>query len=148
MSRYVSISGAILLLFTTYCTIFLMAMETCEHGTAEFLYTAFVKIGYLNLIALFLLYLGYQNKGNLTIAVVATSLLGMSWIVVDGFLIFEQVMLRGMAPCYGYYLEDGDYGSIVYFYGPYFLFVYLTLLVTLMYQYIIKLDVTYKLKRF
>lgn len=125
-----------------------MALEDCEHGTADHLYTAFVKVGYMNLIALFFLFIGYRNKGNLTTAIVSSAMLGMSWVVVDGFLIFEQVNIRGLAPCFGSYLEDGDYGGIVYYYGPYFLFFYLALLVMLLYQYLVKLDVHYKMKYF
>ncbi len=148
MNRYFGLIGSILLLIVTYVTLTLMALETCEFGNADKLYMAITKVAYFNLFALFFLWIGYKNKGNLTTAFVSMSMLGMSWIIVDGFLIFEQVNLRALAPCYGSYLEDGNYGSIVYFYGPYFLFFYAILICALMFFYIIRLDLSYRMKRF
>lgn len=148
MNKYFGLLGSILLFITTFTTLTLMALEGCDHGMAEKLYTAITKVAYLNLFSLFFLWLGYKEKDNFTTAIVSISMLGMSWIVVDGYLIFEQVNIRKMAPCFGAYLEDGDYGTLVYFYGPYFMLFYLILIVVLLYYYIIRLDLPYRLKRF
>ena len=148
MARFIGLTGSILLFATSFLTVLLLAMETCENGTASYFYNALVRVGYFNLIAMFLMWIGYSERGNWTVAFVAASILAMSWVMIRGFLVFEQVNMSGFAPCYGFYLEDGDYGEVVYWYGPYFGFFYLFLICIFMYTYIIKLDTPLMRKRF
>ncbi|GEM_PF-5813976 len=148
MSGVIGFFGAVLLFVTSVATVLMLAMETCENGTADYFYRAMVNVGYLNLIAFFLMWIGYKERNKWTIGLVAAGILSMSWVMVRGFLVFHQVNLNGFAPCYGYYLEDGDYGSLVYYYGPYFGFFYLIIICILMYTYIIKLDAPLRRKTF
>ncbi|MEZ4871665.1 MAG: hypothetical protein R2827_05335 [Bdellovibrionales bacterium] len=65
MGRVIGKVGAALLLATSFFTVLMLALETCENGTASYFYSALVRFGYINLIALFLMWIGYRDRDNI-----------------------------------------------------------------------------------